>query len=453
MKVRPLDPKHREAIAEGRALRRKVPRSSLAKWKAPRSRPDPVATVMESSRNRLPELVPLRYQRMSASPFAFLRGSAGVMARDIASGPITGLRVQACGDCHLGNFGAFASPERRLLFDLTDFDETLPAPWEFDVKRLAVSFALVAREKGYTDAQAHEVTAHVVRSYREHLLEYAGMAPLDVWYAIIDSEILIKTAPDRATRERRIAFEKKTRQRTGESLIGKLIVNDGGKWRFVEKRPVIARFRAGSKLARAFRTALERYPRTLSEDRRVLLSRYRLVDMAFKVVGVGSVGTRCAVALYMSDGGDRLVLQVKEAVRSVLGPYAGKSAFLHEGQRVVAGQRLMQCASDIFLGWAEDDAGHQFYVRQLRDMKGSVPIEELQGPVLVNFGGMCGWALARAHAKGGGDARLAGYFGRSDRLDVAIADFALKYADQCEKDYEAFRRAIKSGRIHASSLE
>jgi uncharacterized protein (DUF2252 family) len=447
MKVPKPDKQHREAIEHGRSLRASVPRSSHATWKPAPGRRDPVATIIESSKNRIPALVPLRYGRMSASPFALMRGSAAVMAGDVATLPITGIRVQACGDAHLGNFGAFASPERRLLFDLTDFDETLAAPWEFDLKRLAVSFTLVAREKGCSDARARQITAHMVHSYREHLLQYAGMAPLDVWYAIIDSELLIRTAPDEATRERRIAFEKKTRKRTGDSLLGKLIGHDGQYWRFVNKPPVISRFRENSKLLRTFRKVLEKYPYTLSDDRRVLLSRYDLCDIAFKVVGVGSVGTRCAVALYISGTGDRLVLQVKEAVQSVLAKYAGQHTFRHEGRRVVVGQRLMQCASDIFLGWGDDGEGRDFYVRQLRDMKGSVPLEDLQGPVLYNFAGMCGWALARAHAKAGDGARLAGYLGRSDRIDKAIAAFAQGYSNQVEKDYALFMKAIKSGRI------
>ncbi len=449
VKGRRLEAQRREAMAEGRSLRARVPRSSHAAWKASASRPDPIAVLVATARSRLPGLLPLRYGRMSVSPFAYVRGSAAMMASDLATTPLTGIRVQACGDCHLGNFGAFASPERRLLFDLTDFDETLPGPWEFDLKRLAVSFTLVAREQGCPEYELREVTLHVVRSYREHLREFAAMSPLDAWYSIIDSEVLIRTAPNKATRLRRQRFEKMARQRTGDSLLGKLIVAKGGTWQFVEKRPVIARMRPASRLARSFRTALERYPSTLSDDRRLLLSRYRLVDIAFKVVGVGSVGTRCAVALYVSEGGDRLVLQVKEACPSVLAPYAGNNAFPHEGQRVVVGQRLMQCASDIFLGWASDDDGHEYYVRQLRDMKTTVRLEALKGEVLYNFAGMCGWALARAHAKAGDAARLSGYVGRSERLDEAIVAFARTYGNQCEKDYEAFLRAIRSGRIVA----
>lgn len=408
---------------------------------------DPLEALLATDRNRLPHLLPLRFGRMSQSPFAYLRGAAASMAADVAETPLTGIRVQACGDCHLGNFGAFASPERRVLFDINDFDETLPAGWEFDLKRLAVSFMLLSRSHGYDKPTSKDVTRTVLRSYRNHLHILAGMSPLDRWYALIDSEILIGTAPDEATRRRRVKFERRARARTGESLIGGLVEEKDGRMQFRAQPPVITRLKAGSKLDELFRTALERYPLSLAEDRRFLLSRYRLVDTAFKVVGVGSVGTRCAVALYESEAGNLLVLQVKEACPSVLAPYAGKSPFAHEGQRVVVGQRLMQCASDIFLGWASDDDGHQYYVRQLRDMKTSVPLEALRDQVLFNFAEMCGWALARAHVKAGDALQLAGYIGTSERLDDAVTSFANAYANQCEKDYEAFMRAIRAGKI------
>ncbi len=434
-------------VREGRALRKKVPRSSHAQWQPPANRPDPLAVLLASGKNRLPHLLALRYGRMSRSAFAYMRGAAAMMASDLAATPASGIRVQACGDCHLGNFGAFASPERRILFDITDFDETLPGPWEFDLKRLATSFTLVARAKGYDRATARDVTTAAVSSYRRHMREFALLSPLELWYFIIDSELLIRTAPDAATRRRRQRFEQKARLRTVDSLLGKLLVERSGAWRFKDQPPTIAHLRRGSRLARSFRTVLERYPRTLQPDRRVLLSRYRLADLAFKVVGVGSVGTRCAVALYISEGADPLVLQVKEACPSVLARYAGRSTITHQGERVVVGQRLMQCASDIFLGWASDDEGHDYYVRQLRDMKTSVPLEELEGPVLHNFAGMCGWALARAHAKTGDAARLSGYLGRGPRMDNAITGFAQAYADQCERDHALFLRAIRAGKI------
>ena len=436
-----------KAYREGEALRKSMPRASHAVWKPAMRTGDPLELLLATGKNRLRDLLPLRYGRMSHSAFTYMRGAAAMMAADTAAGPMTAIRVQACGDCHLGNFGAFASPERRVLFDINDFDETLPASWEFDLKRLAVSFVLLARNQGCDAATARDVTASLLAAYRRHLYEYAFMSPLDSWYAIIDSEILIRTAPDEATRQRRIEFERKARGRTADSLIGKLLVQQDGHLRFKDQPPTIAHLPRNGKLEKSFRTALERYPATLSEDRRYLLSRYRLADLALKIVGVGSVGTRCAAALFVSDGGDRLVLQVKEACPSVLAPFAGKGPHAHQGQRVVVGQRLMQCASDIFLGWANDDDGHQYYVRQLRDMKTSVAYEQLQGQVLFNFADMCGWALARAHAKSGDSARLSGYLGRSDRFDRAITEFAQSYADQCEKDFAVFKRAIRAGKI------
>ena len=410
-------------------------------------RADPIAMLLDTSRNRLPHLLPLRYGRMSRSAFAWMRGSAALMASDLSATPTTGLHVQACGDCHSGNFGAFASPERRVLFDLTDFDETLPGPWEYDLKRLATSLTLVARYQGCGKREAREVTLAAARAYRKHTRAYGALSPLEIWYAIIDSEVLIRTAPDEATRQRRIRFERKARARTGDSLLGRLLVERGGRLHFREQPPTIVHLSPGSRLAKQFRKVLERYPESLAKDRRLLLTRYRFQEIAIKVVGVGSVGTRCAVALYLSPGGEPLVLQVKEAVPSVLAPYAGESRFTHEGERVVVGQRLMQCASDIFLGWASDDDGRDYYVRQLRDMKTSVPLEMLKGPVLHNFADMCGWALARAHAKAGDAARLSGYLGSSERMDEAIADFAGRYADQCERDYATFKRAIRAGTI------
>jgi len=436
-----------KGLRAGRAVRQAVPRSQHAVWKSSMRRVDPLDALLATNRTRLPHLLPLRLGRMSASPFTYLRGAPASMAADVAGMPLTGIRVQACGDCHLGNFGAFASPERRVLFDITDFDETLPAGWEFDVKRLAVSFVLLARSHGSDQASAKDVARSVLRSYRTHLHTLSALSPLDRWYALIDSELLIRTAPDEATRQRRIRFERKARARTGESLIGRLVEVRGGRMQFRAQPPVITRLKAGSGLEASFRQALDRYPKSLADDRRFLLSRYRLVDLAFKVVGVGSVGTRCAVALYESDTGDLLVLQVKEALPSVLAPYAQKSRFPHEGQRVVVGQRLMQCASDIFLGWASDDDGHHYYVRQLRDMKTSVPLDGLKGQVLVNFASMCGWALARAHAKAGDVLRLAGYIGTSERFDDALTAFANVYADQCEKDYQTFRRAIRARKL------
>ncbi len=437
------------AIEAGRTQRQIVPRSAHAEWNANLRSLNPVEVLAASGQTRLQELLPLRYGRMSHSPFTYMRGAAAMMAADVAVGPRTSIAVQACGDCHLGNFGAFASPERRVLFDINDFDETLPATWEFDLKRLAVSFVLLGRDQGYSKSVTQEVLATLLAAYRLHLADYAASSPLDTWYALIDSEVLIRTAPDEATRKRRIEFEKKARTRTTESLIGKMLEERDGQMSFKNLAPTLTHLPRDSALERSFRTVLERYPQTLSEERRHLLSRYQLQDVALKVVGVGSVGTRCGAALYVSDGGDRLVLQVKEACASVLAPYAGAGPHTHQGQRVVIGQRLMQCASDIFLGWASDDDGHQFYVRQLRDMKTSVAYENMRGAVLYNFADMCGWALARAHSKAGDPSCLSAYIGQSDSLDRAISQFAHSYADQTERDFEAFKQAISAGKLPA----
>ena len=441
----------RATLAEGRALRKQAPRREHARWHADMRSRDPVEMLVVTGRSRLQELLPLRYGRMSRSPFAFMRASAAMMASDVGGGPLTQLMVQACGDCHLGNFGAFASPERRLLFDINDFDETLPASWEFDLKRLATSFVLLGREQGLDKAGQREAVVTVVQSYTTRLREYALASPLDAWYSIIDSETLIREAPDEASRQRRIAFERRARQRTGDSMARKLVTMEGGGPRFVHDPPIVSRLPPGGRLDRAFRTVLCRYPDTLGEDRQEVLARYTLADVAFKVVGVGSVGTRCGIALYVSDGGDLLILQVKEATPSVLQHYAPLAPVVHDGRRVVVGQRLMQAASDIFLGWADDEEGRHYHVRQLRDMKTSIATEDLQGAVLTNFAGLCGWSVARAHAKSGHAQRLSGYVGTSGRLADSLADFASSYADQCERDFEAFMQAVRAGRLPAET--
>ena len=441
----------RATLAEGRTFRRQTPRSDHAQWRVDMRTSDPVEMLVVTGRSRLKDLLPLRYGRMSRSPFAYMRASAAMMASDVGGGPLTQLMVQACGDCHLGNFGAFASPERRLLFDINDFDETLPASWEFDLKRLVTSFVLLGREQGIDKVAQHEAAFAVVQSYIARLREYALASPLDAWYSIIDSEALIREAPDEATRQRRIAFEQKARQRTGDSMARKLVTMESGAPRFVHDPPIISRLPPGGQLDQAFRTVLCRYPNTLGEDRQEVLARYTLADVAFKVVGVGSVGTRCGIALYVSDGGDLLILQVKEAVPSVLQHYAPMAPVVHDGRRVVLGQRLMQAASDIFLGWADDEEGRHYYVRQLRDMKTSIPTEDLKGPILSNFAAMCGWSLARAHAKSGHATRLSGYIGTSGKLAESLAQFACSYADQCERDFEAFTQAIRSGILPAET--
>jgi uncharacterized protein (DUF2252 family) len=359
--------------------------------------------------------------------------------------------VQACGDCHIGNFGFFASPERRLLFDITDFDETLAASWEFDLKRLAANLVLLAREKAGSRADQREIVVATVRSYAARLREHVVMSPLEAWYASTDSVDFILAAPDDTIRRRRVAFVEKTRQRTGDHLVGRLVDATGTEPRFRHDAPNIAPVPLDGGLQRDFHMVLRRYPESLSADLRQLLSRYRFVDLALKSVGVSSVGTRCGIALYVSDGGDILVLQVKEAGPSVLESQVLSKPNPHHGQRVVLGQRLMQSASDLFLGWAEDDDGHHYYVRQLRDMKTSLPPDELDGPMLPRIGAFCGRTLARAHAKGRDAVAVSGYIGSGKQLADALANFAIRYADRCEQDFERFTAALRNGTLPTAS--
>lgn len=437
-----------ERLAAGKALRGNVPRSSHAEWKSSNQRRDPIDILEASNQDRLPELVPIRYGRMLASPFTFLRGSAGLMAYDLATTPSTGLRVQACGDCHLLNFGTFATPERNLVFDINDFDETLPAPWEWDLKRLTVSFAVAARDNALAEADAREAAEACGRAYREALREYSRMSPLEVWYAHLDVETLIESAPDEQTKQLRKAFATKARQRVIENLFPRIVGEVAGKRRLVDQPPVLFHVTdpEGEELMRA---GLAAYRESLPDERRVLFDRYRLEDSAAKVVGIGSVGTRCMVALFFDKENHPLLLQIKEAVPSVLAPYAGKSRYDNQGQRVVVGQRLMQSSSDIFLGWARGRHGRDFFVRQLRDMKFSAPIERANADQLKRFAGICGGILARAHAKSGDASTISGYLGKSDSFDRALGAFVLAYADQNEQDHAALVQAVRSGRVHA----
>jgi uncharacterized protein (DUF2252 family) len=435
-----------ERLAAGKALRDKVPRASHAEWNPPSDHRDPIAILEKSNEERLTELVPIRYGRMLRSPFTFLRGSAGLMAYDLATTPSTGLRVQACGDCHLLNFGFFATPERNLVFDLNDFDETLPAPWEWDLKRLVVSIAVCARNSQLSDDDGREAAMTCARAYREKLREYSKMSPLEVWYARMDMEDIIANAPDEEARKLRQKLADKARERVIDNLFPKIVGEVAGKRRLVDQPPVVFHYENGMELASE---GLAVYRDTLPDDRRVLLDRYRLEDVAMKVVGIGSVGTRCMMALFFDKENHPLILQIKEACHSVLEPYAGKSAYKHQGQRVVVGQRLMQSSSDIFLGWARGRGGKDFFVRQLRDMKMSAPIESPSAVQLKRYVEYCGWGLARAHAKSGDASTISGYLGKNDSFDQALGAFALAYADQNEKDHAALVKAVKSGRLEA----
>ena len=437
-----------ERLAAGRLLRDTAPRTSHAGWVPAAERRDPVDILEDSNRDRLPELVPIRYGRMLRSAFTFLRGSAALMAYDLAATPRTGLYVQACGDCHLLNFGLFATPERNLVFDINDFDETLPAPWEWDLKRLATSFVVAVRDQRLGDEDAQAIAAYCARAYRERLRDYSKMSPLEVWYDRMDAKSLIEMAPDETLRRKREKVIEKARQRVGEQLAPRIAAPVGGRHRLIDQLPVLFHVQDEGAEQR-FREGLEAYKASLPDDRKALFERYRMEDFAAKVVGIGSVGTRCLVGLFFSAENHPLLLQFKEACPSVLEPYAGKSGYDNHAQRVVVGQRLTQSSSDIFLGWARGERGRDFFVRQLRDMKMSAPIEGATLQQCYSYAELCGWTLARAHARSGDAAAISGYLGKSARFDQAIGEFANAYADQNQRDYAALVNAVESGRVKA----
>ncbi len=453
-----------ERQALGREARKAAPRTSHGNWAPAPDRPDPIALLRAQDDDRMTDLVPIRWGRMSASPFAFYRGSAALMAADIAEAPRTGLTVQLCGDAHLSNFGLYGSPERELLFDVNDFDETLPGPFEWDLKRLAASFILAGRNNGFDEDTARETALAAVRSYREHMTAYAEMHELDVWYSHIVADELLDmarssqaamTGTKKAVNKRFKIAEKtfaKARSRTSLQAAGKLTEVIDGSRRIVDQPPLVMHLKEFDE-NEAISGLFGQYKATLEDDRRQLLDRFEVVDLARKVVGVGSVGTRCVIVLLLGrDTDDPLFLQIKEAGPSVLEPYLGRSRFAHGGHRVVAGQRLMQAASDIFLGWMTGKpAGRQFYWRQLRDMKGSIEVELLKPPGLDILATLCGWTLARGHARSGHRIAISSYLGVSSRFDEAIAAFALAYANQAEKDYATVLKAIKSGKIAAET--
>ncbi|MDD5322492.1 MAG: DUF2252 domain-containing protein [Methylococcales bacterium] len=434
---------------EGKAMRLAVPLASHAQWKAPANRRDPIDLLIESGIGREPKLLPIRYGRMMQSPFAFYRGAAAIMAADLAGLPTTGIRVQACGDCHLVNFGSFATPERRQIFAINDFDETLPAPWEWDIKRLAASVVAAGRNNGFTAAESRDAAQACVRSYRERMREFSKMGVLDFWYFSIDMEALLETIEDDIAKQRiKKRFDKARDRNVLDEDFPELVTLEGGAHRIRDNPPLIYHLQGEEEAVVKARVleAFERYRATLAEDRRLLLDHYEFKDIAMKVVGVGSVGTRCAIMLMMGGADDPLFLQVKEARASVLEPCAGKSTYTNHGQRVVMGQRLMLSASDIFLGWTETDKGN-FFIRQMRDMK-LKPLVELFNPSTMNqYAELCGWALAGAHARSGDAAKIAGYLGKKADFDVALADFAEAYADQNEKDHKALVQAVQKARL------
>jgi hypothetical protein len=443
------DPDRVARFEAGRALRDRVPRESHATWKPAANRPDPIDLLEEQAATRIPDLVPIRYGRMIGSPFAFYRGAALVMAADLSGTPSTGMRVQLAGDAHVANFGLYASPERDLLFDVNDFDETLPGPWEWDVKRLVASVVVASRSLGHRRQDGLLAARAAVTAYRDITRYLARMRTLDLWYARIDEAEIASVARGPAARMLRAVVAHALAR---DSLHALDITPDtpDGTPRIVDEPPLI-QHRPDLVDIDHMRGRLVRYRRTIESDRRVLLRRYRLVDVALKVVGVGSVGTHCYVALLEAAPGDPLFLQVKEAQASVLERFVGTSRYRTHGERVVAGQRLIQAASDPFLGWGRDADGRHYYWRQLRDWKGSFEVTEMRAQDLHEYGRLCGAALAHAHARSGDPVVAAGYLGSGDAFDLAILSFADSYADQTERDQAALKAAVKSGRVAAET--
>lgn len=455
-----------ERVAKGRAARNETPRNSHGRWHPAVDRPDPIALLEGQGLSRVPELVPVRYGRMLVSPFTFYRGAALIMANDLATTPVSGLHTQLCGDAHLSNFGVFASPERRLMFDINDFDESLPGPWEWDVKRLAASFEIAGRDRGFAPEERWQIVRDCVAEYRTRMRLFATERNLDVWYAHIDVETLYETlkgSVSKKQRKRTKANVAKARTRDSMQAFTKLTHEVDGKRRIVSDPPLIMPIEevvppgpVRDGLEGELQALIRSYRRTLETDRRELLESFHYVHAARKVVGVGSVGTRAWILLLLGrDDQDPLFLQAKEAEASVLERFVGKSRYANHGQRVVAGQRLMQAASDIFLGWQRvtgyDGQVRDFYLRQLRDWKGSADVETMQADAMTAYGRLCGATLARAHARSGDRIAIASYLGAGESFDEAIADFSVAYADQNERDYQALVDAVDSGRLEAQT--
>ncbi len=454
-----------ERVERGKEARVAVPRESHAVFDPGPDRPDPIGLLEEQAKTRVPELVPIRRGRMMVSPFTYYRGAALPMASDLSRTPVSGLAVQACGDAHLSNFGIFGSAERLLVFDVNDFDETTPGPWEWDVKRLAASMEVAARGNGFGGKDRREIVTATVASYRQAMRDFAKMTNLDVWYAHADlDQLKAQFDAQLKARQRKMVDKGMAKARTADSMqeVAKLCQVVSGRPRIIADPPLIVpvadllpRQMDQETFEAQFKDLLGRYRRTLETDRRYLLEQYEFADMARKVVGVGSVGTRCWIVLMLGrDESDPLFLQIKEADKSVLAEFAGASKYLNMGQRVVAGQRLMQASSDIFLGWQRIEAGldgqqRDFYVRQLRDWKYSIDVEALIPRGMRIYGEICGWSLARAHARSGDRIAIAAYLGSADVFDQAITRFAAAYADQNERDHQALVDAVTSGRLTA----
>ena len=444
-----------ERTAFGKALRSKAPRSSHAAWVPHTERPDPLSLLEEANKTRLQHLVPIRYGRMAKSPFAFYRGSADIMAHDLSKTPVSGINAQMCGDAHLSNFGVYASPERRQVFDINDFDETLSGPWEWDVKRLAASIVLGGRQNGYSASEGKQAVLRCIRRYREQMQQFAEMNHLDIWYFHIEVEILIELARRKKEKQGLERASEQASKRTRIQIFPKLSEAVEGEYRIKDEPPLIFHYDRQDIEENNLDTDQGRgfvldYLSSLPLERRILINRYQPLDLAQKVVGVGSVGTLCAIVLALggSEGDDPLFMQIKEASASVLEPYLGTSPFSNHGERVVVGQRMMQAASDILLGWSTL-GGRDFYVRQLRDMKFSAEIETMNLKAFSLYAELCAATLAHAHARTSDPAQISGYLGSADTFDQAIASFAETYANQAERDHAALVAAMKEGRVQA----
>jgi uncharacterized protein (DUF2252 family) len=460
-------PQGKSTPADGKSARKLAPRSSQAAWKPAADRVGPLEVLAEQDKTRVPELVPVRYGRMLASAFTFYRGAAAIMAADLAASPDSGLRVQLCGDAHLSNFGVFQAPDRRLVFDINDFDETLPGPFEWDVKRLAASVAIGARDRGFTAVEGEKAVLSAVSTYRTAMAQFAVMGDLDVWYARLDVDAAVGQWQQEAKKAERRRLQKnleKARNKDSLRALKKLTETVDGHVRIADRPPLLVPIdrlakregRDPAEISKLIEGLLKTYRGTLDDQAQVLAARYRYVDAAHKVVGVGSVGTRAWIALLFGrDEQDPLFLQMKEAGPSVLEPFAGSSKFDNHGHRVVAGQRLTQAASDVLLGWLKvegiDGKKRDFYVRQLWDGKGSAEIELMSAPTMATYAGLCGWSLARAHARTGDRRAIADYLGHSDKFDRAIAEFSDAYADQNEADYQVVAKARDAGELVVES--
>ena len=440
----------------GKKIRKTVPRTSHGVWAPPADRADPVTLITDQNKDRLQFLVPIRHYRMAESAFTFYRGSAKVMAADLAGTPATGLTSQLCGDAHLSNFGSFGTPTREQIFDTNDFDETLPGPWEWDLKRLVASFVLAGRDNEFDDADTHEVTKAAVVGYQNAMAKYTTMTTLDVWYAHLTMQQITDALPKKKDREYAAKAATKSRSKGSMKALNKFAEKVDGSFRIKSDPPLIIPLRDmpasqnPDELEKEAKRSFAEYKGTLADNRKVLLDKYHVVDIALKVVGVGSVGTRCLIVLLeANDDSDPLFLQIKEATASVLEDYLPKSEYTHHGERVVRGQRLMQVSSDIFLGWSVGGDSHAYYWRQLYDMKGSADIAKMNPRRLKQYAQICGWTLAHSHARAGDPFQISGYIGSATVFAEALTEFGYAYADQAQRDFEAFTAAIASGRIQA----